>query len=272
MKTKEKYHPTVLVNPAFNPGIENIDVLYDRHVLVCIKDLPPQELPSSTFNIYVDCTEPSVWCDPLKNVQERQDLDLILTKRPELIETAPCKSVLFPFGTCWTKNTKEKEFGVSFVITSPTDMDGYEIRHRLWKMKDEITIPKYFYNSSKRPIVDAAPKLGDTKEDLFNTMFSVCIENTKEPYYFSEKLIDCIQSKTVPIYYGCSRIEEFFDIDGMILVSDEKEIIEICNSLTSEDYENRKDSILNNYEKSKEYATDFPQRLFDTIEKCLEQN
>lgn len=272
MQTKEQYSPVVLVNPAFNPGIKSIDVLYDRPVVVCIKDLPQCDLPKESFNVYIEGGEPSVHCEPLANVKARKDLDLILTKRPELLENAPCRSVLFPFGSCWTKNTKEKEFGVSFLITSPRGLDGYELRHRLWSQKDRISIPKRFYNSSRRPCVniDDAPKIdGASKDPLFDVMFSICIENTREPYYFTEKIVDALQSKTVPIYYGCTNIGKFFDLDGIIVVDDEDEIVNVCNSLTADDYEKRKEAIQNNYEASKEYAGDFPQRMFNTIKDCM---
>ena len=271
METKEKYKPCVLVNPAYNPGMDVSSFPdFNMPVLLCIKDLPTQQLPDSSYNVYVDCTEPSVFCEPVENVKVRNDLDLILTTRPELLENSNCKAVLFPFGSCWTKNPNKKKFGVSFLITSPQGMDGYDIRHRLWSEKDRITIPKYFYNSSRRPVNNDSPKIGESKEKLFDTMFSVCIENTREPYYFSEKLIDSLQSKTVPIYYGCSRIEEFFDASGIIQVNNEQEIIDVCNSLTVEDYESRKEAISKNYETSKQFAGDFPCRLFSEIRKHME--
>jgi hypothetical protein len=272
--TIKKYKPCILVNPTYNP-IQKIDREYNKSVTVCIKDIPPN-LPESTLNVYVDCTEPSIFCSPTENIKERTDLDLILTIRPELLENSKCKSVLFPFGTCWVNNiVEEKTFGVSFLITAPTGHDGYSIRHELWNLKDEIETPKKFYNSSRRPSPEAsgAESIGNElsdKEKLFDNMFSIVIENTREPYYFSEKLIDCLQSKTVPIYYGCSRLEEFFNMDGVIVVNSAEEIVDACNSLTPEDYEKMKPAIEENYEKSCYYAIPFYKRLFDTIEKELE--
>lgn len=270
----EQYQPSIFVNPAFNP-IEKVDRLYNKQVIVCIKDIPTNNLPESTLNVYVDCTEPSVFCSPTENIKERTDLDLLLTIRPELLENSKCKSVLFPFGTCWTKNTiEEKTFGVSFLITSPNGLDGYDMRHELWKLKDKINIPINFYNSSRRPSPEASgaetigSELSD-KEKLFDNMFSIVIENTKEPYYFSEKLIDCLQSKTIPVYYGCSRLEEFFNMNGVIVVNSAEEIVDACNSLDERDYEKMKDAIEENYEKSIQYSIPFYKRLLDTIEKEL---
>ena len=267
----KKYAPAILVNPMYNPGITEIPEIYNREVVICIKDLPPTDLPESSFNVYVDGGEPTVNCHPIEDIKQRKDLDLILTKSKDLKENSPCPSIVFPFGSCWTENKKEKEFGVSFLMTCPEGLDGYDLRHKLWSQKDNIKIPNHFYNSSRRPINSDAPKIGENKDKLFDVMFSIIIENTKEPYYFTEKLIDCLQSKTVPIYYGCSEPEKFFDANGIISVNSEQEIIDICNSLTEEDYKKRKTSILNNYEISKEYARDYPKRIFETIEKYLQQ-
>lgn len=57
------------------------------------------------------------------------------------------------------------------------------------------------------------------KEDLFDSFqFAIIIENTKETNSFSEKLIDCLITKTIPIYYGCANIEQFFDTTGWIIL------------------------------------------------------
>jgi len=57
------------------------------------------------------------------------------------------------------------------------------------------------------------------KEDLFDSFqFAIIIENTKETNSFSEKLIDCLVTKTIPIYYGCANIHQFFDTTGWIIL------------------------------------------------------
>ena len=43
--------------------------------------------------------------------------------------------------------------------------------------------------------------------------FSIVIENSKIDYYFTEKLIDCFSTGTIPIYYGCPSIGNFFDME-----------------------------------------------------------
>jgi hypothetical protein len=100
----------------------------------------------------------------------------------------------------------------------------------------------------------------ESKNELFFCQFHIAIENVISENYFSEKLIDCFQSKTVPIYLGCPNISEFFDIEGIILVNNFSDIIEVLKDIKSDTYEKMLDSINNNFELSKQYL-DFESRL-----------
>jgi hypothetical protein len=62
--------------------------------------------------------------------------------------------------------------------------------------------------------------------------FSIAMENAREDYYFTEKLIDCILMGTIPIYWGCPSIGNFFDPRGILSFNNAKELKEIVNSLT----------------------------------------
>ena len=96
-----------------------------------------------------------------------------------------------------------------------------------------------------------------TKYDGFkNYKYSLCLENSSEKNYFSEKFTDCILSWTVPIYFGCSNIEKYFPKDSYytIDVFDENsidKINEIINKpITNENIEALKEArnlILNKY-------------------------
>ena len=91
----------------------------------------------------------------------------------------------------------------------------------------------------------------DSKKWIFNSQFSIAIENTQQEDYFTEKLLGCFISLTVPIYIGCPNILDYFDAKGMIIVNSLQELIMVANSLTDETYqkmlpylkENRKRSL-----------------------------
>lgn len=163
---------------------------------------------------------------------------------------------------------KEKEFSVSTVVGGKNhpSMEGYGMRHEIWRHREEIEIPRKFYLSGTAQHwhtfvpwtevnYDGELVLGDSKEPLFDSMFHIAIENTAIKNYFSEKLLDCFQAKTVPVYYGCRNIEEFFNPEGIIRVWSIEEMVNACNMLTPETYEKMADAIEENYQKSMEWLS-----------------
>ena len=75
-------------------------------------------------------------------------------------------------------------------------------------------------------------------------MFSVAIENNNE--YFSEKLLDCFLTGTIPIYYGTPSVGKWFNTDGMIILEDGFDI----ESLTEDLYNDKMDAIKDNFERA----------------------
>jgi hypothetical protein len=93
------------------------------------------------------------------------------------------------------------------------------------------------------------------KYPLFeDSMFHVAIENCRESNYFSEKIIDCFMTKTVPIYWGCPNIGDYFDTNGMIIFNNLNELHSILGKLTIDDYNNKIDILENNYKTAKNYS------------------
>ena len=59
----------------------------------------------------------------------------------------------------------------------------------------------------------------EAKEDgLAPYRASVVIENSREPSYISEKLIDAALCRTLPIYWGAPDVADWFDPAGLIAV------------------------------------------------------
>jgi ADP-ribosylglycohydrolase len=102
-------------------------------------------------------------------------------------------------------------------------------------------------------------------------MFHVAVENVKKENFFTEKIIDAFLTRTVPVYRGCTNLEQFFDMDGVITFDTEDELVEILNSLTEEDYLKRKEAMENNY-KLALYWKDYYIRLVDVLEQIVNLN
>lgn len=84
-------------------------------------------------------------------------------------------------------------------------------------------------------------------EALRDYRFSVAIENGKCKNYFTEKILDCFLTGTIPIYHGCPNIGDFFDTRGFYIFETPEELLEIVNSLTEKDYESRREFIEANF-------------------------
>lgn len=44
--------------------------------------------------------------------------------------------------------------------------------------------------------------------------YHIVIENSSEPYYWTEKIGDCFLTETFPIYYGCTNLDNYFPCDA----------------------------------------------------------
>ncbi|MFK5281820.1 hypothetical protein ACI3PL_19910, partial [Lacticaseibacillus paracasei] len=66
-----------------------------------------------------------------------------------------------------------------------------------------------------------------------------------------EKLIDCLTTGTVPIYWGCPSIEKFFNLNGIIPFDAIDELDKILDSLNEESYHTS--GYRENFQKSFQY-------------------
>lgn len=84
-------------------------------------------------------------------------------------------------------------------------------------------------------------------EGLKDYCFSFAIENDIVPGYYSEKLLDCFMTGTVPIYAGHEYVKNIFDERGIIFYHDEFDI----NTLTYERYNSMLPYVQKNFDIAK---------------------
>jgi hypothetical protein len=86
--------------------------------------------------------------------------------------------------------------------------------------------------------------------------FSIVIENTLSPLYFTEKILNCFAVGTVPIYLGATNIEQFFNIKGIIRFEKRRELLnEILPNLSRDLYDSMASAIEENLQKSDKYSS-----------------
>jgi hypothetical protein len=217
-------------------------------------------------------------------IQKQNEYDFIFTFEPDLLKNCN-NSILFEYGTSWVNpsnyNFPKKIFSISFVCNSKYHNPGHILRHEINDKQDLITIPKIFFISSMNPDKNDKfyiqkdptnnynnPTLGVDKYPLFESMFSICIENVKKNFYFSEKLIDCFLCKSIPIYYGCNNIKNYFNTDGMILINDFDDFLLKVNKLDESFYNSKKEVIDENYFKALKWV-DYGKRIISKINEVL---
>lgn len=196
-------------------------------------------------------------------IENFNKFDIILTHNKNILKFCPnaCKVL---FGTTWVnKNLNvDKLNKISFLIGGKNFLPGHQLRHLIYE--NQLKIKDNYLNifiSKNYPIKNNLFNnsfLNNDKNELFkNFRYHLCIENCDDENYFSEKLIDCFQTMTVPIYWGCKNISKYFFVKGMILLNDCKNIDETIKKINSINLEkfyiyNIK-YIRKNYYKSNQY-------------------
>jgi hypothetical protein len=224
----------------------------------------PRAIPnSSRYRVLIHTAEPSLLLWDVSEVRKYYfNFDLILTSNKALLDLPNTKFLIL--GDKWIKNfPKYKDFSVSFLysVGIKQPWNGYKLRDEIWKSRFVMgeTVPlEYWYSSRRLPDSSEITQKdrifdNDNKDIIFNSMFSIIIENISEENYFSEKIIDCFATMTIPIYFGCKNISKYFDISGIIFFDSLEELKKILSSLTADDYYKKMDVICKNFLTSREY-------------------
>ena len=141
---------------------------------------------------------------------------------------------------------------------------GHKLRQQIWAgLEDAEELNGFSIVKHKSP-----PRTPN-KNFLFETAkYHIVVENEQRDNWITEKLIDCLASKTIPIYWGASNIGEYFNTDGMIIFNTLEELKDILDNLDEKFYDDRVKVVEENYEKSKEYW-DFHARVKHEIAEFI---
>lgn len=239
-----------------------------------VDDIPSHYSELSSINILV-LQEPNEyfglhdWA-----IQNKDNFTLILTWDDKVLNN--CDNAMFlPFGHTWFKKdqyeeTKLKQFEIAHLRGNLNKTYGHGLRHELLSRKNEIIVPTKFYDvyGDRHNIEDARKG----KEQVFGfSQYGVAIENTQHRGYFTEKILDCFLLKTIPIYWGCSNINEFFDSEGIITFTSVDDLIYKVNQLDENYYESKREAINKNWNTALNFV-DYEQNIADTITKVFKLN
>lgn len=188
---------------------------------------------------------PSVFPGPYRDiVRYENDFAAIYTFHRGLLERGS-KYRLYHLGGTWIQKPAivDKSKLVSLVASKKRQTRGQLLRHDALALMDRA-------DCFGRAVQDMRTK----HPSLDPYRFQVVTENCQCDYYFTEKIIDCFLTGVVPIYWGCPSICELFNPNGIMRWDTIEELGRILRHLCVADYAERRDAILDNFERAKKYA------------------
>lgn len=167
----------------------------------------------------------------------------ILTHSPQLIGKIPNSVALAPAATwltTWPSKPAPKTHMASLIASNKRDLAGHKLRHEIVDLIREHSLDVDIMGRGYKPF--------DNKADgLLPYRYSVVIENVQETGYYTEKLIDTLLCRTVPIYWGSPDVSERFDPRGIIICNTADEIRAALEQMSHDDYDARSEAIEANF-------------------------
>lgn len=177
------------------------------------------------------------------------DFDFILTHNKYLIDNLP-NTIFYPHGGCWiyseNQNIWEKNKNLSIISSEKKFTFGQKLRHEIIDFLNQINFNYDCYGRGYNPVENKIYALQDYR-------FSIVVENSREDFYFSEKIIDCMRTGTIPIYWGCPSISNFFDARGIIQFESLDDLSIILGKLNDELYNSMLEYTHENFKIAEEY-------------------
>ncbi len=141
---------------------------------------------------------------------------------PVILHTNPALNWLF--GHSYTKGLfrysyseikeikADKIKNISMMCSNKVMMPGHILRYQFYQL-----LSKEF--KGQIDFYGAGIKLVDDKADiLLPYRFHICIENSTDDHYWTEKIADPILGYSIPIYCGAPNITTYFPKDALVLI------------------------------------------------------
>lgn len=135
----------------------------------------------------------------------------------------------------------------SIIASAKRIYEGHRLRHAVIDEARAQNLSLDVMGRGYRPIEDKT-------EGLAPYRYTVVIENSREPSYITEKLIDALRCRAVPIYWGAPDVGRIFDPAGLIECATRDDILTALRQTSAEDYDSRRPAIEANARLADHYA------------------
>lgn len=140
---------------------------------------------------------------------------------------------------------KKKDKGISMVSSNKTMLESHKLRISIAKEMKKHGVVDTFGAFDGGPSIKVA-------DALTRYRYSIALENEISDFYFTEKILNCFASMTIPVYAGANRIGDFFNMDGIIRFdkyTSTEEMLKTISICTPEYYEEHIDAVIDNYNR-----------------------
>ena len=170
-------------------------------------------------------TEPSIGRPfAAQSISHVNQFRAIFTHDPLLLSLHPNYRMNL-LGTSWVFNEKDiisapsKSKNISIITSNLGRLPGHKLRVSICKKLYQRQCGADIFGRD----IPWGPFIPDRRDAIAPYLFTIAIENCRKENYFTEKLIDPLVTRTVPIYWGCPNIADFLNTEGMILMKNERE-------------------------------------------------
>ena len=123
----------------------------------------------------------------------------------------------------------EKTAGLSWITSDLRTLRGHRRRMDFLEALRRQDIPFDLYGRGFRPIPDKWDGLAPYR-------YSIAFENSDAPAYFSEKVMDCFVTLTMPIFFGTPHLGRFFPEGSFVrLDPDDPDVFERLRAVVASD-------------------------------------
>lgn len=176
-------------------------------------------------------------------------LEKILTYDKSLLDLSD-RFEFYPHCGCWIQPENQMVYDktklVSIIASQKQQTIGHRLRHESINIAKESNVSLDVFGRGYTPVTHKIDALKDYA-------FTIVIENSKTDYYFTEKLIDAFMTGTVPIYWGCPSIGNFFNLGGVLVFDDLNTLLFHLNNLSLDKYNTMLEAVKENFEKAKNF-------------------
>ena len=204
------------------PEYDGITIFTDHYILDDVVDKVKSNLKIAWL------LEPPVLSSGIYNSIStiEHKFDYILTFDSELLQRGP-KYIKYIMGQSRITDDitalYEKNKKVSIISSGKSMSHGHRFRGKIVNAlhsKHNFDLWGYAFRSFQ-----------EKTEPLKDYEFSISVQNCKIDNYFTEILLDCFRLGTIPIFWGCPNIGDYFDIRGMELFDTIEELDDILSNL-----------------------------------------